>query len=143
MGRDDPAVVVMIEAARVTHLRRGLYTAGPTGKTVFEPLPGAAQSPDVSREYGSAPALLHVCGDLVAACQRGGSGYSALLVRAGALGEAAWLAAVSAGLAGATYARSSYRVTEAVRPLGQGLRHLLTVAIGLGPAAGTESPAEG
>jgi hypothetical protein len=129
---DDLALLVLVAAVRVTDLRRGLYTIGPMGADAFETLSVAAQSPDPEggHEYGGASALLHVCGDLAAACQRGGSGYGALLVRAGALGQAAWLAAVSAGLAGAVYGRASHRITEAARPLGRGLRHLLTVAVG-------------
>lgn len=89
-------------------------------------------------QYADAPALLAICGNLNQACQAAGpSGYPSMLVRAGTMGYAAWLWAVSAGLAASVYGSASHRVTAAARQLDPNLRHLFTVALGLPPAAGS------
>lgn len=88
--------------------------------------------PALHDSYVDAPALLFVCGDVRAAAHDdSGTGYGALLMRAGALGYALWLAAVADGLAGCVYGRPSAAVTAAARELGPGMRHLFTVALGV------------
>jgi hypothetical protein len=136
----DPKLVILLTAYRVTRLRRGMHLVEPPGQGRFAALPDAAWLPELRREYADAPALLHICGDLEAARQMGGGpGYGALLVRAGALGHAVWLSAVSAGLVGATYGRASHHVTDAARLADGGLRHLMTVAIGTAPTAASDT----
>jgi hypothetical protein len=139
----DPALVILLAAFGITELRWGMYGAVASGHDAFVALPDTRLLPELRRQYGDAPALLHICGDLGSASQTSGSGYGALLVRAGALGQSAWLSAVSEGLAGATYGQASHRVTQAARLAGPGLRHLMTVAIGVPPPAGTGPPGAG
>jgi hypothetical protein len=130
--RRDWPLTVHGDPKLVTRLRQGMHLVKPPGRGRLSALPDAAWLPELRREYADAPVLLHICGDLEAAGQiGGGSGYGALLVRAGALGHAAWLSAVSAGLAGATFGYASHRVTETARLAGRGLHHLMTVAIGM------------
>jgi len=55
-------------------------------------------------EFGQAAAFIEVVGNLAAAVESQGShGYRQLLVRAGAAGHRAWLAAVAAGLSGCVF----------------------------------------
>lgn len=87
--------------------------------------------PALREVYSDAPVLLFICGDVRSAAEAdSGTGYGSLLVRAGALGYALWLAAVAEGLAGCVYGRPSASVTAAAREIGPGTRHLFTVALG-------------
>jgi hypothetical protein len=128
-----PAVGLTFAAAAfgVRELEPGLYLAGPD-RGNFAVLPQEEGSlAEFQAECGPAPVTLFVCGSLAQACAGyGQSGYPQLLVRAGAAGYGAWLAAVAAGLAGCAYGRTSHRVTAAVNRHGGCLRHLFTVAIG-------------
>jgi hypothetical protein len=124
-------LTVLAAAYRVDGMARGLYapsidpSAEPPGTddACLEALPAL---------YTDAPALLLICGDLNGACRAAGAaGYPSMLVRAGAIGYAAWLWAISAGLAASVYASPSHRVTGAARQLDANLRHLFTVALGV------------
>ena len=128
----DLGLAMLLVAFRVATLSRDAYQAGPpgTGRFAAVPVTGLLSS---LRQHADAPALLLVCGDLDAACRAGGeSGYGSLLVRAGAMAHAAWLAAVGAGLSGHTCGRAARLGNEAARQaFGSGSRHLVTVAIGM------------
>jgi hypothetical protein len=139
----DAGLVILLSALRVNELRPGMYAVWPPEFGAFTALADDACFPDLTRQYADAPALLHVCGDLDLACRSGGgSSYGALLVRAGALAQATWMTAVSAGLAGACYGRASVRVTEVAQLAGPGLRHLLSVAIGTVPVTVPDLPGQ-
>jgi len=99
--------------------------------TMPDATPGPDLLPALREAYCEAPVLLFICGDVRAAAQaEHGTGYGSLLVRAGALGYALWMAALAEGLAGSVYGRSAPSVTAAARTLGPGVRHLFTVALG-------------
>lgn len=128
----DLGLSMLLAAFRVATLSPDVYPAGPPGTGRFAAVPATGLLTAL-RQHGNAPALLLVCGDLDAACRAGGeSGYGSLLVRAGAMAHAAWLAAVGAGLAGHTCGRATRLGCEAARQaFGTGSRHLVTVAIGM------------
>jgi nitroreductase len=140
------AFQIIVAAFRVDGLAKGLHAirtgpdATPLGPEIGPEI-GTEIGPEIDtdngwleslgKEYVDAPALLLICGDLNAACRDGGpTGYASMLVRAGTIGYAAWLWAVSAGLAGSVYGPACHRVTGAARQLDANLRHLFTVAIG-------------
>lgn len=128
---------IAIAAFAVRGLEAGLYLAEPdTGTCTAPPLEDGSLA-GLPARYCEAPVMIFVCGSLAQACAAYGQrGYPRLLVRAGAAGYGAWLAAVAAGLAGCAYGATSHRVTAAVsRHSGGSLRHLFTVAIGR-PVAG-------
>jgi hypothetical protein len=129
----DLRLAMLIAAFRVTGLPNMMYVADSAQRSQLTPLPDLPRLPDLRGVYADAPALLYVCGDLARACElSGASGYGALLVRAGALGHAAWLSAISVGLAGSVYGRASGSVTRAARCFDDRLRHLFTLAVGHG-----------
>jgi hypothetical protein len=127
---DPPALMALVAAIRVTGLRRGTYAAGGSQGAGFMCLARTGWDEAMPAGYGDAAAVLHICGDLSAACGEDGSGYGSLLVRAGALGRAISLAAQSAHLSTATYATASHHVTNMARHLDGALRHLMSVALG-------------
>jgi hypothetical protein len=119
---------VLVAALNVKGLAGGLYTS-----TLSQELAGreAIWLTTLREQYADAPTLLLICGNLSRACDAAGaSGYASMLVRAGTLGYAAWLWALSAGLRCSVYGSASHRVTSAARLLDPHLRHLFTVAIG-------------
>jgi nitroreductase len=132
------AFQIIVAAFRVDGLAKGLHAIGtgpgttPLGPQIGTEIDtGNGWLESLRKEYVDAPALLLICGDLNAACRDGGpTGYASMLVRAGTIGYAAWLWAVSAGLAGSVYGPACHRVTGAARQLDANLRHLFTVAIG-------------
>jgi hypothetical protein len=130
-------VTIAVAAYAVGGLEPGLYLPEPgTGRLSALPLDEGSLT-GWPAQYAVAPVLLFVCGSLTQACAAFGQrGYPRLLVRAGAAGYGAWLAAVGAGLSGCAYGGSNHRVAAAVRRpsaarRGCGsLRHLFTVAVG-------------
>jgi hypothetical protein len=135
-------LAILVAAYRVDGMPRGLYA------TSTEPGGPALSADDAWLEalpalYADAPALLLICGDLAGACREAGpAGYTSMLVRAGTIGYAAWLWALSAGLAGSVYAGPSHGVTHAAPQLDANLRHLFTVALGV-PADQAGPPSDG
>jgi SagB-type dehydrogenase family enzyme len=128
----DLDVTIATAAFNVGGLEPGLYLAAAAAGTVCGRGPGADWLAGLQAQYADAPALLLVCGNLARACAAvGPRGYPQLLVRAGAAGYGAWLAAVCVGLAGRAFGGSNHRVTAAMSRHGsEPLRHLFTVAIG-------------
>jgi hypothetical protein len=128
----DLGLAMLLVAFRVATLSPNVYAAGPPGTGMFAAVPVSGLLTAL-RQHDDAPALLLICGDLDAACRASGeSGYGSLLVRAGAMAHAAWLAAVGAGLAGHTCGRATRLGSEAAgQAFGSGSRHLVTVAIGM------------
>jgi nitroreductase len=124
------AFEILVAAFRVDGLPKGMFVIRDAGQTRLAG-PGAARLDSLRGQYADAPALLLICADLNQACRAAGAaGYPSTLVRAGTMGYAAWLWAISAGLAGSVYGAPSHRVTEVARQLDTNLRHLFTVAIG-------------
>lgn len=77
--------------------------------------------------YTAAPVLLLIHDSLTTTTER----YRATLLAAAGLGHNAWLAALTMGLDGCVFPRSSGLVTSAARESGRHAdRHLFTVAIG-------------
>ncbi|WP_169514474.1 nitroreductase family protein [Actinokineospora enzanensis] len=125
----DPGLTLVLAAFAVAGRPTGLYLAEASrGSLVSVPCP--PRVPTELRACADAPALILVCGDVDRASTVAESGYGALLVRAGALGHAAWLGALARGLAGFPDGASRPAITSALRAVRPGLRHLFTVAIG-------------
>lgn len=131
-GRPGPALVV--SAFRVTGLSTGVYTAddGSFAKLGDAPWPNGRAG-----GYADGAALLHIC----ARAEQFPSGYAEQVVRAGALGYAAWLAAISNGLAASVYGRSCARITAIAQRENAYLRQVFTVAIGTAATPHTGRPA--
>ena len=91
---------ILVAAFGVGGMPRGLYPAGAGfGTRMAQVEPGWLDS--LRDQYADAPVLLLICADLNGACRAAGpAGYPSMLVRAGTLGYAAWLAGIAGGLAG-------------------------------------------
>jgi hypothetical protein len=123
--------VALIAAFAVDGMAAGLHlVAGPGSGRSDAYLGPRPWLPELRAEYAAAPAIVMICGDARAMEHGQGTGYGSLLTRAAGLGYAAWLSAVRAGLAGAVFGGARYPVTETVRRLDPGLRHLFTLVIG-------------
>ena len=130
-------VTIAVAACAVSGMEPGLYLPEPTSGAFAALSQDEGLLAGLAAQYTVAPVLLFVCGNLTRACAAFGQrGYPQLLVRAGAAGYGAWLAAVAAGLSGCAYGRTNHRVSVAVRRHGVpqhgggSLRHLFTVAVG-------------
>jgi hypothetical protein len=119
----EPALCFLVTANRVTGLAPGVYVA--PGFDEAPLLPEDALD-GLNKRYANGAALLHVCGRISA-------DYAQVLTQAGTLGYAAWLSAISAGLAGSVYGGTSAQITTAARRIRPDLRHLFTTAIGAEP----------
>jgi hypothetical protein len=132
-----PAVVhgecgigIGVAAWDVTGLPRGIYRYLPAERR-FVPVTGPEILGGLRSAYAPAPALLLVYGSLDKAREHNtANGYQRLLVRAGALGYAAQLAALSTGLWGCPFGSASSSVTRSLHTGQQRLHHLFTVAVG-------------
>ncbi|GIF05515.1 nitroreductase family protein [Actinoplanes siamensis] len=96
-------------AWRVTGLGTGLYRYLPEKAALCRvaglPDGAAAEELVLQREFAWAPALILITGNLAGALDRHGShGHRLLLARAGAAGNAAWLAALRLHLGGTVFA---------------------------------------
>ena len=131
---------ILLAALRVSGLAPGLYRWAPGETGAWAELDEDPWLSDLPGRYADAPCLVFVCAAIGPACAPDGPGYGPLLVRAGTIGHALWLSALSGGLAGCLFAAPHYRVTAAVRALDGQTNHILTVA--LGHAAGS-APAAG
>lgn len=120
-----PGLSFLVAAHTVTGLEPGLYPRDPVTGSLGRPTrPGLVE--DLRDAYVSAPALVLICGPLRATP---GAAYGSLLVRAGALGYAVWLAAVSVGLSCSVYGAASASLSRLTR---HDPDHLFTVALGYG-----------
>jgi hypothetical protein len=92
-----------------------------------------ARMQELRQRYADAPAILMVCGDVGSACRAMGKhGYGQILVRAAAAGYAAWLRAISLGMAGTVFGGTCHQVTASLIQAGSPhLWHLFTVAVGI------------
>jgi hypothetical protein len=135
----DAGLVFLVTAYRVSGLAPGIYAAGRLNNDFRPVATGISWLPDLQIEYAAASALLHVCGTLYKEVEdEDAPGYGALLVRAGALGYAAWLSAISHGYAGSVYAGRSPRINQLAQAAVNGnLRHIFTVAVGVPDQAGS------
>ena len=114
----------------VTGLPQGIFRYLPA-EGRFLPVAEVECHGDLRARYAAAPALLLVYGSLDKAREPSPqNGYQRLLVRAGTLGYAAMLAALSMGLGGCLFGRASSSVSRSLRTGDDRLIHLLTVAIG-------------
>jgi hypothetical protein len=130
-GRHGGVGLEMLAAAiSVDGLAPGLYAAREAGAKLLTP--DSALLDLLRAQYADAPVLILICGDLNQACRSAGqAGYPAALTLAGTAGYAAWLWAISAGLAGCLYGGASQHARGAWRELDPNLRHLFTVSIGI------------
>jgi hypothetical protein len=126
----DPGLGIAAAVWSVTGLARGIYRYLPEGRQ-FAPTADGKIVGELRSSYAAAPALLLVFGELDRArgtCPQ--EGYQRLLVRAGALGYAALLAALSAGLCGCPFGGASIGVSQLLRDGPNRPHHLFTVAVG-------------
>jgi hypothetical protein len=138
----DQAMSVLLGTSTLPEVTPGLHLCDARDGAPIAQVAGPHLLPALRDAYCDAPVLLFICGDVRAAAQaEHGTGYGSLLVRAGALGYALWMAALAEGLAGSVYGRPSPAVTAVSRTLGPGVRHLFTVALG-SDAADTYAPGE-
>jgi nitroreductase len=122
---------ILVAAYRITGLAPGLYlTSGDSTTGAFSKLAADPWPDSLRLAYNNAAFLVLICADISAASQPGAPGYGPLLIRAGTLGYAAWLSAISLGLAGCVYAGPHHRVTEAVRRLDGRSNHVFTASLG-------------
>lgn len=135
----NPGLQIAIAAAQIQGLATGVHAFSlPAGG--FEYLGGGSLINELQGEYVPAPALFLLFGDLGRARDASpDGGYQKLLIRAAALGQAALLNAMAAGLRGCAFGRAMSQVSV-VLSAGQTRRvhHLFTVAVGWPPDA--ESP---
>lgn len=116
---------LLIAARRINGLPEGLYDAPPDRIPTTPPL---AVLPDgLAQDYVDAPALVLVCGDSTANAHVAAGD---LLVRAGSLGYAVWLAARTHGLECSVFGAANAAVRVAAARFRPGIRHLFTVAVG-------------
>lgn len=121
----DPGLRLVVAALRVSGLAAGLYEWPAAG--VPRPL-GHRPPPDsLTGTYTRAPALVLVCGPVPRA---GGAAAGGLLVRAGALGYAVWLAARTHGLECSAFGAAWAPARRAAAQADEDTRHLFTVALG-------------
>jgi nitroreductase len=125
-GRSDLEVLVAARAVSELAPRVYRWTAGAGPRQVA----GQGLVVALAEQYVTAPAILLICGHLSESGSQGQASYAATLVRAGALGYAALLAAVSVGLVGCPYGGSSLPARRAAQDAAAGASHLFTVAIG-------------
>lgn len=118
-----PHLDVLVAAYDIAEVEGGLYPYEPGTGRFGEPLHTDGM-PDLGDAYAHAPALLLIRGPV-----RGtpGASYGNLLVRAGALGHAIWLAALTVDLACSVYGGTSEWVGRLTR---RDPAHLFTVAVG-------------
>jgi hypothetical protein len=131
---DDLGLIVGVAAFRVLGLPAGLYRWESSGARQFLAEERDAWADGLRDHHPHCPVLLLICGDMLRAC-RGSSphGFGDLLVRAGAVGHMAWLAAISVGLAGSVHGVAHRRAIAPLSRSGGGfLGHICTVALGKG-----------
>ncbi|NED13059.1 nitroreductase family protein [Streptomyces sp. SID9124] len=121
----DPGLRLLVAARHVSGLAAGLYD----WPAADEPRPlGHRPPPETLTEtYTRAPALVLVCGSVTRAA---GAAAGGLLVRAGGLGYAVWLAARTHGLECSAYGAAWAPARRALATTAGTTRHLFTVAIG-------------
>jgi hypothetical protein len=135
----DAGLGIAAAITDVTGLAGGLYRYLPDRRQ-FSVIAGVEVLDDLRSAYAAAPSLLLVHGDLDMARDASPSGgYQRLLVRAGALGYAALLAALSAGLCGCPYGGASASLSSLLRTGHGRPHHLFTVSLGW-PTADDHSP---
>lgn len=118
----DPGLRLVVAALHVRGLTPGLYDWPEAGAPAsLGPLPPTDGPADT---YTRAPALVLVCGPVT------GGAAGGLLVRAGALGYAVWLAARTHGLECSVFGAAWAPARRAAAAPGEGTRHLFTVALG-------------
>ncbi|ETK37760.1 hypothetical protein [Microbispora sp. ATCC PTA-5024] len=133
---NEHELVLLVGASHVRGMAEGLYRVGQGACALLASDCGLGA---VREFYGDGAASVFVCGDVGAACAPRGVGYGGLLVRAGALGHACWLSAISSGLVGCAYGGTCGEITKAADRWRPGLRHLFTVTLGFAPAPETQA----
>lgn len=137
----DAGIGVAIAAARVQSLAPGVYTFS-AGGDGFRYLGGRSLLGELQRAYANAPSLVLVYGTLGRA---GGAApapsYQSMLVRAAALGHAALLNAMTAGLRGCPFGRTAGQISQLVNTARtERVQQLFAVALGWLPEAEPPQP---
>ncbi|NBE92322.1 MULTISPECIES: nitroreductase family protein [unclassified Nonomuraea] len=116
-GRTSATLFVV--ALGVAGLSRGLHDRN------LRPVCGVEFVHELRVDYANAPAIILI-GDSVGTT----ADYGDVLVRAGAIGYAIWLAARSYGLEACVYGATNLRASSVINKVAPGQRHLFTVALG-------------
>ncbi|MFI6344455.1 nitroreductase family protein [Streptomyces sp. NPDC050560] len=124
-AQGDPGLWLLLAVRAAPPLAPGAYRWEPgTGpRPLGRPLPLG----ELASAYADAPVLALVCGSPT---RVGPEAVGGLLVRAGALGHAIWLAARTHGLDCSVYGGASAEARGAASRAVPGARHLFTVALG-------------
>ncbi|NUP39867.1 MAG: hypothetical protein HOY76_23390 [Streptomyces sp.] len=122
----DPGLTTLVAAYHVDGLAPGLH-AWETGSASFTALTTPGVVARLGEMYTPAPALVLLGGSIE---RVGGEAYGGLLVRAGALGYAVWLAARSRGLECSAFGLADHELSATFHQLSPGSAHLFTVALG-------------
>jgi nitroreductase len=123
-----PNLEILVAACAVGELPPGVYRWPPDGGP--DRVAGHELVTWLAEQYVAAPAILLVCGQLCESGSPSPAAYGATLTRAGALGYATLLAAVSVGLAGCPFGGSSPSANQVAKGAAAGASHLFTIAIG-------------
>jgi hypothetical protein len=127
----DAGLRIAVAAAHVDGLAKGAH-AFSMATAEFDYLAGPALADELQVEYANAPAFVLVCADRV----RGRdappqSTYQSTLIRAGSLGYAALLNAMTGGLCGCPFGRAISQVPITLSAsYGRPVHHLFTIALG-------------
>jgi hypothetical protein len=140
-AHDCMAMTFVLAALNVAGLAPGLYIStahAPETFSLIQHQPAWMQ--ELRQRYADAPAILMVCGDTRSACRAMGKrGYGQILVLAAAAGHAAWLRAISLGMAGTVYGGTCHQVTASLAQADSPHRwHLFTLAVGYRTDTGEE-----
>lgn len=122
----SPSMTMLVAARTLTGLEPGLYRRDPAASclTALDATVPVGLTDGLHAAYTTAPALVLICGPVRS---MPGAVYGNLLVRAGALGYAIWLAALTTGLCCSVYGGTSESIS---RLSGRARAHLFTLAIG-------------
>jgi hypothetical protein len=141
-AHDHMGMAFVLAALNVAGLPPGLYLST---ADVREPFSLMQHEPawmqELRQRYADAPAMLMVCGDAPSACRAlGKRGYGQILLLAAAAGHAAWLRAISLGMAGTVFGGTCHQVTASLAQTHSPQRwHLFTLAVGYRADTGEEN----
>lgn len=140
---DCMRMTIVLAALNVAGLVPGLYISRAEAPGTFSLIQREpAWMHELRQRYADAPAILMICGDTRSACRAMGKrGYGQILVHAAAAGHAAWLRAISLGMAGTVFGGTCHQATASLAQDDSPHRwHLFTVAVGYRTGTSEEYP---